>query len=155
MKRPKPVTGRSAGPPRPVVVLNTVVHQTPSGEVWIWYARAHPRAHRRPTRVTVDSAPRSTEIHWIGPPRLCHAVSGSPSTAAPATRPGPASLDAVAGRPCESRVSGAAYAAGATATVAATVATVSRNPRSTRATVASPERAPSPQGSQAFDVCGP
>src|SRR2546430_3164868 len=111
--RPNPVTAMSSRPPWPVVVEETVRHHTPSGEVCTWYARAQPPAQVRLTRLTVDWAPRSTDIHCSSPPRLRHAVAGSPSTAAVATRAGPASLEAVAGLPCESRVSSAAYAGGA------------------------------------------
>src|SRR4051794_14324207 len=78
----------------------------PSGEVCNRYSLAQARflpPHWRVTRLTVDIAPRSIEIHcgmrgFVAP---CQRVPASPSTAAPATVAGPVSLDAVAGLPCD------------------------------------------------------
>src|SRR3954454_3588034 len=78
----------------------------PSGEVCNRYSLAQARflpPHWRVTRLTVDIAPRSIEIHcgmrgFVAP---CQRVPASPSTAAPATVAGPVSLDPVAGLPCD------------------------------------------------------
>src|SRR5437016_3847165 len=73
--RPSPVTGWSSTPPRPVVVLKSVFQKMPSADVSIRYARAQPRDQRRLTRVTVETAPRSTEIHWSRPGPLRQPVA--------------------------------------------------------------------------------
>src|SRR4051812_28588938 len=92
----------------------------PSAEVCSRYSLAHALflpPHCRVTRLTVDIAPRSMEIHCgargFGAP--CQRLRTSPSTAAPATVAGPVSLDAVAGLPCESGGGAGGGSAGAAA----------------------------------------
>src|SRR5262245_27669896 len=110
-KRPEPVTLIVCTPPAPVVVEKSVVQVLPLADAWIWNARAKAVSQRSTTWVRVALAPRSTWSHWGSLNWLDQRVPLLPSKAADAGVPACSIDDAVAGLPCDSRVT-TALAAG-------------------------------------------
>src|SRR3954447_2194176 len=97
-----------------------VVQFVPSLEVWTWKARAYAASQFRTTRLMLCVAPRSTRNHCGSLNALDQRVPVLPSTAALAGKLAFSVLEAVAGRPCESRVSAALAAPPTTAAETAT-----------------------------------
>src|SRR4051794_33135922 len=107
MYRPDPLTASVWMPPDPVVVVEIVVHVLPLAEVWIWKDFAYAASQLSETELIVAVAPRSTCSHCGSANALDQRVPVLPSTAALAGVPAFSVLDAVAVRPCDSRVSAA------------------------------------------------
>ena len=84
-----------------------MVQLLPSAETWIWKAFAYAASHCSTTWLIVAVAPRSTCSHCGSLNWLDQRVPVLPSTAAAAGTPPFSVDDAVAGLPCESRVTAA------------------------------------------------
>src|SRR5918992_1831873 len=104
-----------------------VVHVVALPEVWSWKARPYAASQRSTIWLMVAVAPRSTWIHCGSLKALDQRVPVLPSTAADAAVPALSADDAVAGRPCDSRVAASASGEGtATTTVAASAVSATR-----------------------------